>query len=149
METGFILITFWDFNRYRLSQFRNDLMEVQPERTRGWPRLVYRYRLFVHDVCKSSISDANHNHPKARRPVADAKEVEVGNPAEETFCHRTMFFSHSPPPAANLSLSFACPFLTYNIIDLRQVTTKHFRAVEFPALKKRCAAPCKVFRAPA
>ena len=149
METGFILITSWDFDRYRLPQFHNDLMEVQPERTRVWPRFVYRYRLFVHDMCKSSISDANHNHPKARHPVADAKEVEVGNPAEETFCHRTMVFSHRPPHAANLSLSFACPFLTYNINVIGRATTTYWPAAQCPVSEKRCAAPCKVFRAPA
>ena len=33
---------------------------------------------------------------KKRRPVTDAKEVGVGNAAEETFCHRTIsLFSHT------------------------------------------------------
>jgi hypothetical protein len=38
------------------------------------------------------------------RPVTDAKEVGVGNPAEEkTFCHRTLVvYQKWPPPTRNL-----------------------------------------------
>ena len=34
MKTGFILITRWNFDPYRLPQFGDNFMKVQPERTR-------------------------------------------------------------------------------------------------------------------
>jgi len=47
---------------------------------------------------------------KKTRPAADAKEVEVRNPAEETCCHRTItFFAQAirrRPPSFAVYLSF-------------------------------------------
>jgi hypothetical protein len=47
VKTGFILITSWNFNPYRLPQLGDNLMEMQPKRTRVRPRLVQRYGMFV------------------------------------------------------------------------------------------------------
>ena len=42
VETRFILITSWNFDSYRIPYFCDDFMEVQPRRTRVWPRSVHR-----------------------------------------------------------------------------------------------------------
>jgi hypothetical protein len=47
VEASFILITGWDFESYRAHKLCRDFMEVQPKRTRVWPRLMYRYGMFM------------------------------------------------------------------------------------------------------
>jgi hypothetical protein len=59
-------------------------------------------------------------------PVTDAKEVEQGMFAEETFRHRTLsrHFSHEPPRAANLALAFFGTFLragNLSALDFRSI----------------------------
>jgi hypothetical protein len=48
VETNFILITSWNFKSYRIPQFCDNFMELQPKRTRVWPRPMYRYGMFMH-----------------------------------------------------------------------------------------------------
>jgi len=47
---------------------------------------------------------------KKNRPVTDAKEVEVGNPAEETFWHRTIMFIAQSSNKRQPSFVILCPF---------------------------------------
>jgi hypothetical protein len=49
-------------------------------------------------------SEPTPDAPRKKRPVADAKEVGVGNPAEETFCQpSTLIFAWSPQPSQPIS----------------------------------------------
>jgi hypothetical protein len=55
-------------------------------------------------------------HPTKKRPVTDAKEVEVGNPAEETFCHRTLMFIPQPANRRQPSLVICSPFFGHTLL---------------------------------
>jgi hypothetical protein len=62
---------------------------------------------------------------KIECPVADAKEVGVRNPAEETLCHRTIVISHIPQPNAIHFLSFAFHLLPLKKFELHPQCKRH------------------------
>ena len=67
-------------------------------------------------------------HVQKKRPVTDAKEVGVGNAAEETFCHRTVaFFSH-PSTAHHPFLVIHGALFAYKPLSFRCVIVRDFVA---------------------
>ena len=83
VETRFILITSWNFDSYRIPYFCDDFMEVQPRRTRVWPRSVHRNGMSLDHVlnlawatptCKMCRYIGNCDPPTANFSFASLRE---------------------------------------------------------------------------
>ena len=71
------------------------------------------HHLLHHSVSRWTPSSSS-SPPKPKRPVTDAKEVGVGNAAEETFCHRTMPFFPDKAARRNPFIANSAPFFAGN-----------------------------------
>ena len=78
---------------------------------------------------------------KKRRPVTDAKEVGVGNAAEETFCHRTVAFLSHPSTTYYPFLVIDCAFFVYKPRSLRCVTVRDFVATRYRSASAASSPP--------
>ena len=80
--------------------------------------------------------------------VTDAKEVEVGNPAEETFCHRTTTFLADFVTGGYSSFVIYSSFFVAANPPPGQATKPNFPTAESRVSKKQYGAFCKACPAP-